>query len=140
MNCVKKTVKHGGGSLMAWGVIPAEGPGPRIRLHGKANAEVYNQLLLQYFLPYLGATHCSHTTLPATLLERFGLFLFDCENLSVRDWRLQSPDLNSIENIWKLIADRAHFRNSRSAQELWRTLEEQWGVLTFCCKLVKFCN
>ena len=44
VNCVKKTVKHGGGSVMVWGVFSAAGPGPLVRLHGRVNAEVYRQL------------------------------------------------------------------------------------------------
>ena len=56
--------------------------------------------------------------LPAALL-------FLTMNISVMNWPLQCPDLNPIENIWKLIGARAYFRNHRNTEELWKILQEE---------------
>jgi transposase len=146
VNCVKKTVKHGGGSVMVWGVISADGTGPLVRLHGRVNAEVYKQLLQQHLLPYLGATRLQPPTFmqdnaPCHTAKKVKSF-FEEENLSVMDWPPQSPDLNPIENVWKLIGERAHARNPQNTEELWRILQEEWGAITpsFCTSLIKSCS
>lgn len=146
VNCVKKTVKHGGGSVMVWGVFSADGPGPLVRLHGRVNAEVYKQLLQQHLLPYLGATRLQppifmQDNAPCHTARKVKAF-FEEENLSFMDWPPQSPDLNPIENIWKIIGDKAHARNPQNTEELWRILQEEWGALTtsFCDNLIKSCS
>ena len=146
VNCVKKTVKHGGGSVMIWGVFSAEGPGPLVRLHGRVNAEVYKQLLQQHLIPYLHATRLQPATFmqdnaPCHTAKKVKSF-FEEENLSVMDWPPQSPDLNPIENIWKLIGDRAQARNPQNTEDLWSLLQEEWRALTplFCDKLIKSCS
>ena len=53
--CVKKTVKHGGGSVMVWGSISTEGTGPLVRLHGKINSSAYKSILSKYAVPYMRA-------------------------------------------------------------------------------------
>ena len=99
VKCVKKTVKHGGGSAMVWGVFSADGPGPLVCLHGKVNADVYKQLLQQHLVPYLGATRLQppifvQDNAPCHSARKVKAFLEE-ENLSVMDWTLQSSDFKS---------------------------------------------
>ena len=51
--CVKKTVKFGGGNVMVLGMISSAGVGPNVCFHSNINARVYKELLLQYVLPHL---------------------------------------------------------------------------------------
>lgn len=51
--CIKTSVKFGGGSVMVWGMISGDGVGPIVRLHGKVNAPVYKQLVKNHVLPVL---------------------------------------------------------------------------------------
>ena len=51
--CVKKTVKFGGGSVMVWGMISLARVGPIVCFHGNINASIYKELLCQHALPYL---------------------------------------------------------------------------------------
>ena len=41
VNCVKSSIKFGGGSVMVWGSMSAEGTGQLVRLQGKVNAQLY---------------------------------------------------------------------------------------------------
>ena len=50
--CVKKTVKFVGGSVMVWW-ISSVGVGPIIRFHGNINVSVYKEHLCQHALPHL---------------------------------------------------------------------------------------
>ena len=43
--CLKPTVKHGGGSIMVWGCVSGAGMGKLKRLEGKVDAEVYYRIL-----------------------------------------------------------------------------------------------
>ena len=51
--CVKKTVKFGGGSVMVWGMMSAAGVGPIVRVQGTLNADFYKRLLDQHAVPCL---------------------------------------------------------------------------------------
>ena len=41
----KKTVKHGGGSIMVWGCFTASGEGPLVKIEVIMNGEVYRDIL-----------------------------------------------------------------------------------------------
>ena len=43
--CLKPTVKHGGGSIMVWGCVSGAGMGKLKRLEEKVDAEVYYRIL-----------------------------------------------------------------------------------------------
>lgn len=144
-NCTKKTVKFGGGSVMVWGMISAAGVGPLVRLYGKVNANVYKQLLDQTVVEYLHSTSdeaifmqdnapCHKAKKVLDFLEQKGISTFE--------WPPQSPDLNPIENVWKLVGERARKNNPKNQDELWRFLKIEWNKITpsFCKDLVNSCN
>ena len=43
LQCVKKTVNFGLGSVMVWGIISSAGIGPIVRFPGNINASVYKE-------------------------------------------------------------------------------------------------
>ena len=146
VKCVKKTVKFGGGSVMVWGVISAAGSGPLVRLHGRVNAAVHKELLQQHAVPYLRAA----TAQPPIFMQDYApcleaksvtTFLTD-EGIAVMNWPPQSPDLNPIENIWKIVGERAQAKNPENKDKLWIYLKEEWEKLTpdFCNKLIGSCS
>ena len=47
-------LQGGGGSVMVWGVIGANGPGPIVCLQGQINSTKYINMLTEHFLPYFG--------------------------------------------------------------------------------------
>lgn len=60
------------------------------------------------------------------------------EGISLMKWPAQSPKLNPIENVWKLIGERAQKRNLKNQDHLWELLKDEWKGITadFCKKLI----
>ena len=124
--CIKRSVKFGGGSVMVFGMISAAGPGPLVRLHGRINAAVYKEMLRQHVLPTLRFA----ADQPAIFIQSNApchtaksiMTSFNEENLTVMDWPAQSPDMNAIENVWKLLNERSKNRNPSNVDELWTYL------------------
>ena len=42
------------------------------------------------------------------------------------EWPAQSPDMNPIENVSKLLNERAKQKNLRNVEELWTNLKGEW--------------
>lgn len=145
VKCVKKTVKFGGGSVMVWGVMSAAGCGLLIRLQGGINAEVYKQILRQHAVPSLRSSLYQpaifmQDNAPCHTAKKVKTFL-DEEEVETMRWPPQSPDLNPIENIWKIVGERAQFQCPKNQEELWQCLHAEWSAITpaFCKKLVDSC-
>ncbi len=52
----KTEAKGGGGSIVVWGMFSEAGVRPLIKIHGRVNAIVYQNLLQQHALPSLQAS------------------------------------------------------------------------------------
>ena len=51
--CIKPTVKHGGGKVMVWGCFSILGPGVIKRVEGKMTKEVYHGILTHHYVPHI---------------------------------------------------------------------------------------
>jgi len=132
---VKGTVKFGGGSLMIWGCMTAQGVGYACRIDGNMNAELYTCILEDEFLQsleYYGMEvdkvifqqdndpkHTSHTA------QKW----FKDNGVEVLDWPAQSPDLNPIEHLWQHLKQRlaTYETDPISMHELWERVEAEWN-------------
>ena len=47
------------------------------------------------------------------------------EGVTVMEWLTQSPDMNTIDNVWKLLNERAMEKNPRNVEELWTNLKSE---------------
>ena len=58
------------------------------------------------------------------------------------EWLAQSPDMNPIENLWKLINERAQEKNPRNVEELWTNLKGEWEKISVveCKTVICLCN
>lgn len=133
-NVVGKS-KFGGGSVMYWGCLTWNGPGPLVLIPDTLKADNYKVLLenqipqikqnMNMQSPYLledhSSTHDSH------------LIKQTKEDLNLRtlnNFPARSPDLNPIENLWSYWKDRIRERNPQTLDKLQVYASQEWNRIT----------
>ena len=96
---------------MVFGVTSMACIGPLVRLHVKINATVYKGILKKYDVPNLRTAINQpavfmHNNGPCHTANSVKTFL-SRKDVTVMERPAQSPDMNPIKNIWKLINKRA---------------------------------
>ena len=63
-------------------------------------------------------------------------------DVTVMEWPTQSPDMNPIENVWKLLNKRPKEKNPRNVEELWTRLKGEWKKISVdeCKTLIHSCS
>ena len=64
------------------------------------------------------------------------------EDVTGMEWLAQSPDMNPIANVWKLLNERAKEKNPWSVEELWTNLKEEGEKISVdeCKTLIRSCS
>jgi transposase len=143
---IKPTVKFGGGSIMMWGCMTAQGVGFLCRIDGGLDANLYCRILngellqtLQWYGLKRELITFQHDNDPKHTANSTLAWLRD-NKISVLEWPPQSPDLNPIEHLWSELDRRV--RNGKTLptnrDELWEAIEEEWNNIEpgFCARLV----
>lgn len=131
------TVKHGGGSVMVWGVFSAQGVGPLVEINGNMNAAIYKDILERNLLAYAEETmpqdwifqqdnDPKHTS---KLLKQW----FSASNVRVLSWPSQSPDLNPIEHLWEKLDRQVRKHTYSNKVTLFKSLKKEWGKIPPAC-------
>ena len=78
---------------------------------------------------------------PCHTVKSLKTFLSE-EDVTVMEWPAQSPDMNPIENVWKLLNERAKEKNPRNVEELWTNLKGEWEKISVdkCKTLIRLCS
>ena len=127
--CVMPTVKHDGGNVMVWDCMSAAGVGELNFIEGNMNSNMYCEILQQSMIPSLqklgrravfqhdnDPKHTSKTT--TVLLKRL--------RVKVMDWPSMSPDLNTIEPLWRILKRKVDVRKVSNICQLRDIVMEEW--------------
>lgn len=132
---VHRTVKHGGGSVMAWGCFSWSSIGPLVKIEGIMNKEKYLDILRHNLPTVLATTGYRESEItfqqdgdPKHTSKIVKEWLGNQE-FQTMTWPAQSPDLNPIENLWSIVKRRlGQYENHPSnTDELWDRIKLEWS-------------
>ena len=143
---VKQTVKHGGGSIMAWGCFTASGPGFVCQIQGRMDQILYRSILedeLLQTIAYYGLDAkqviFQQDNDPKHTSRSVQNWLSE-QPFKVLEWPSQSPDLNPIEHLWAVVKQRLNRfdRPPSGMLELWERFQLVWNAIDkdLCERLV----
>jgi transposase len=132
---VKATVKHGGGSIMIWGCMTAQGVGFMCQIIGKMNKELYQDILedelaktIEYYDLNPEKVIFQQDNCPIHKAKSVDQYIKK-QQYSLLQWPAQSPDLNPIEHLWAKVKRELNKYDtpSKGLNELWERVECIWN-------------
>ncbi|KAF0702759.1 hypothetical protein AaE_015725 [Aphanomyces astaci] len=102
--------QNGGGSVMVWGAIWADGQTELAFLEGRQDSSAYIETISDYMLPSAHARFANefvfqHDNASIHSSKETSEFLND-NGIAMMEWPALSPDLNPIENVWGYLFQR----------------------------------
>ena len=134
---IQGTTKFGGGSLMMWGCMTAQGVGYACRIDSKMDAEVYTNILDDYLLPTIKYYKLNKDRVifqqdnDSKHTSRAAQKWFDENQIEVLVWPPRSPDLSPIEHLWRYLKIRLNMYDTepKGMLELWERTEVEWNKI-----------
>ena len=133
--CLKSTIKHGGGSIQVWGCFSFNGVGSLYRIKGILEKKQYHSILQRHAIPS-GKRLCGRGfTLvqdsdPKHSSNFCKKYLQNKERqgeLKLMDFPPQSPDVNPIEHLWEHLKREKVKHAVTSKDNLWEILSDCWS-------------
>ena len=144
--CTKKTVKFGGGNVMVFGMFSSQGTTPLVRLQTRVNAQMYKNIVQDHIVPIIQNSGFDRAIFmqdnaPCHKAKVVMSYLSE-QDFEIMDWPPQSPDLNPIENLWKILGVKVREGNSTKTEDLWVKLQEEWSKISIkdCQELIRSCS
>lgn len=128
---LKKTVKHGGGSIMVWGCFAANGVGELVLVEGIMTGASYVELVRNNVQKsarklHLGRRFVFQQDNDPKHTSKIAKEYFKKSKINVLDWPPQSPDLNPIEILWSILEAKIPKHQRRNKTEFFVALKEAW--------------
>ncbi len=140
--CLKSSVKFPQ-SVMIWAAMSSAGVGPLCFLKSTVNAAIYQEILEHFMLPsadklYGDADFIFQQDLAPAHTAKGTKSWFNYHGVTVLDWPANSPDLNTIENLWGIVKRKMRDTRPNNADELKATVKETWASIPpqQCHKLI----
>ena len=133
--CLKSTIRHGGGSIQVWGCFSFSGVGSLYRIKGILEKKQYHSILQRHAIPS-GKRLCGRGfTLvqdndPKHSSNFCKKYLQNKERqgeLKLMDFPPQSPDVNPIEHLWEHLKREKVKHAVTSKDNLWEILSDCWS-------------
>lgn len=127
--CNRRKRQLGGGGIMLWGMVLPVGLIAVKELNGKVNSEKYIRLLETFAVPCMKLNlnrgfNFVQDNAPIHSSKKTTTFLSN-EMFSVLKWPALSPDINIMENIWKMMSDIIYNHNQpQNKEELKRKIDD----------------
>jgi transposase len=144
---IQGTVKFGGGNLMIWGCMSAEGVGYACHIDHRMDAKVYTDILDDYLLPTIDYYDLEKDNIifqqdnDSKHTSKAAQKWFENNEIEVLEWPAQSPDLSPIEHLWEYLERRlaAYKTEPKGMLELWERIEIEWDKipLEVCMNLIE---
>lgn len=125
----RKKRQQGGGSIMVWGCVLPDGFIYLLQTIGRQKSSNYCDLMENFVAPFLNnkfegqnyyfqQDNCSIHVSKKSIPRLKNLFP------NILEWPSRSPDLNIMENVWKMISDHVYDKKQYDrADELWRAVQ-----------------
>ena len=114
---------------MVWGGIFGEQVIPLYRVRGTLNSERYTELLSDALLPVINHSEVELTYQQDNArchVSRHSLQWFQNNGVRLLTWPAQSPDINTIENMWSWLKSELDKRVINNTDQLFQVANEIW--------------
>jgi transposase len=129
--CTVKTVKHGGGIVMFWGCMSANGVGNLVVIDGIMTGGKYVQILQENLFESakkmgLESDFIFQQDNDPKHTSKIAVDFFKNNDIKLLEWPSQSPDLNVIEHLWSELKRRYGNYKAKSKSELIHKIQQIW--------------